>query len=392
VKNRRSGKAVQTRVGMKWLLFLAGCLHSANGFSNIIGGTSFVHQPLQLSRRLQSQLAATTATKSVAASTVIGPRIPIREDFPGLNRIHSNPDIFVIEAFLDAASCQDLIARADLKGLKPSPVAYAGWTQDFKDLVELAGKGPVAWLAIGIGWLQTKDVTGASQLDLIGHMVQNFVLLMILPISGIGLYTKSRADGLQELRTSTSITLDDLSHSDSNDDETQGPLTFIRRTAELFTPTTSSNSKRKQLQREEASLFEAPTVIRYEAGQVLAPHYDANRSAATEDANRGGQTVATLLVYLNDVQQGGLTRFGKLPTPATSNYPQVDATQENLSLRPKQGDALLFFPADADGTFDERTEHEGCPAVDEKYIARIWRHQNRVPPPFGLSEEEVQRV
>jgi hypothetical protein len=177
-------------------------------------------------------------------------------------------------------------------------VAYAGWTQDFKDLVELAGKGPVAWLAIGIGWLQTKDVAGASQLDLIGHMVQNFVLLMILPISGIGLYTKSRADGLQELRTSTSTTLDDLSHSDSNDDETQGPLTFVRRTAELFTPTPSSNSKRKQLQREEASLFEAPTVIRYEVGQVLAPHYDANRSAATEDANRGGQTVATLLVYL----------------------------------------------------------------------------------------------
>jgi hypothetical protein len=35
--------------------------------------------------------------------------------------------------------------------------------------------------------------------------------------------------------------------------------------------------------------------------QVLAPHFDANRGAEVEDANRGGQTLATLLVYLNEV-------------------------------------------------------------------------------------------
>mgnify|MGYP000902721452 FL=1 len=57
--------------------------------------------------------------------------------------------------------------------------------------------------------------------------------------------------------------------------------------------------------------FEAPTVIRYERGQKLAPHFDANRGAALEDANRGGQTLATLLVYLNDVAEGGATRFNR---------------------------------------------------------------------------------
>lgn len=56
------------------------------------------------------------------------------------------------------------------------------------------------------------------------------------------------------------------------------------------------------------------------------------------------------------------------------------------------GDALLFFPADAMGAFDERTEHEGCPAIDEKWIARIWRHKSRVPPPFGLSEDSLRNV
>ena len=328
-----------------------------------------------------SQLWISSTTTS---TPTVGPRLSIREDFPGLQLVYSNPDVYVIENFLDADSCQDLMDRAEQKGLSQSPVAYAGWTDDLKDLVELAAKGPVAWLAIGIGWLQTKDGAG-SQLDLIFHMVQNFVGLMIVAIAGIGLFTKSRADSLQDLRTSTSTTLDDMT-SDSKG-TVQGPLTFVRRTSQLFTTSDAST-----VQQEEASHFEAPTVIRYEAGQVLAPHYDANRSAATEDANRGGQTLATLLVYLNDVGQGGLTRFGKLPTAKSSPHTQVEKSEEKLSIRPKRGDALLFFPADANGNFDDRTEHEGCPAVDEKYIARIWRHQNRVPPPFGMNEDAIRKV
>lgn len=334
-----------------------------------------IHRPFQIYPRTNSQLWIATSS----ATDAVGPRLPIREDFPGCTKIHSNPDVFVIEDFLDAASCQDLMERAEEKGLSQSPVAYAGWTDDLKDLTELAAKGPVAWLAIGVAWLQTKDAVSASQLDLIFHIVQNFAVFMVLAILGIGIFTKSRADSLQDLRTSTSTTLDDLKY--------QGPLTFVRRTAELFTTSDTST-----VQQNEATHFEAPTVIRYEAGQVLKPHYDANRSAATEDANRGGQTLMTLLVYLNDVREGGLTRFGKLPTSNSMPYKQVETNEEKLSIRPKRGDALLFFPADANGIFDERTEHEGCPAVDEKYIARIWRHQERVPPPFGLNEDAIRKV
>ncbi|CAB9504976.1 Probable prolyl 4-hydroxylase [Seminavis robusta] len=365
-------------------LMVALCFLAAHGFS-----------PTTCNRSPPRRVTAlSSATTTDSTSVGVGPRLAIREDFPGCQRIHSDPDIFVISGFLDPASCQDLIRRANDKGLQQSPVAYAGWTQDFKDLVELAAKGPVTWLAIGVGWWQTKDDPTAGQVELIGHMVQNFVLFMGLAIAGIGLFTKSRADQLQDLRTSTSTTLDDLNSTSKQ--ETQGPLQFVRRTAELFTPgSSSSDSLKRQQQQDEAALFEAPTVIRYESRQVLAPHYDANRSAATEDANRGGQTLATLLVYLNDVAEGGLTRFGKLDTASPNtqlDYAQVDESQEKLCIRPKMGDALLFFPADVSGKFDERTEHEGCPAVDEKYIARIWRHQNRVPPPFGLAQDELLRV
>ena len=51
-----------------------------------------------------------------------------------------------------------------------------------------------------------------------------------------------------------------------------------------------------------------------------------------------------------------------------------------------RGQGLLFFPADAAGEFDERVEHEGAKAIDEKWIARIWKHQYRVPPPCGLPD------
>ena len=303
-----------------------------------------------------------------------GPRIAINENFSGLQQVHTNPDVFTIDNFLDAHACQDLMDCAQEKTLDPSPVAYAGWTQDFRDLVELAAKGPVTWMAILVAWLQTtkNDAGAASQISLVVHMVQNFAVFLALAVVGIVAYTKTRADGLQQLRTSTSTTIDNLQKS-------HGAKVFVRRAANLLGDATAT-----------ARNFEAPTVIRYEEGQVLAPHYDANGSAETEDLNRGGQTLATLIVYLNDVEKGGLTRFGKLS--ATSPEGDESSRQTSLTVKPRRGDALLFFPADASGVFDERTEHEGCPAVDEKWIARIWMHSDRVPPPYGLSDGNLSLV
>lgn len=306
---------------------------------------------------------------------MVGPRISIDETYPGVKRIYSNPDIFVIEDFLDHASCNDIVAQAGAKKMDRSPVAYAGWTEDFRDLVELAAKGPVVWLALISAWLQVKDSSDANQTTLVIHALQNFAAIFVAAVAAIAAFTYSRAEGLKSLRTSTSTTLDDMSQASS------GAKRFVQKSAALF------GAPSDQLG-QEAALFEAPTVIRYEPDQVLAPHFDANRSAETEDANRGGQTLATLIVYLNDVENGGLTRFGRLP--AVSGSPEIEETK--LTIRPKMGDALLFFPADAVGQFDERTEHEGCPAVDEKWIARIWRHKGRVPPPYGLSESSLNSI
>ena len=85
-------------------------------------------------------------------------------------------------------------------------------------------------------------------------------------------------------------------------------------------------------------------------------------------------------MYLNDVQAGGATRFNRLE----------DDHGAILSVAPRMGDALLFFPADARGAFDERLEHEGAEVEGsaDKHVCRIWKHIANVPPPLGLGAAE----
>lgn len=244
-------------------------------------------------RSLSSPARATTRIYSSAPTTIVGPRISIDETYPGAKRVYSDPDIFVIQDFLTKEACQDIIEKAKNKNMERSPVAYAGWTDDFKDLVELAAKGPVAWISLIGAWVQVKDSPDANQVSLVFHALQNYAVVFCIALAMIAAFTYSRAEGLKSMRTSTSTTIDDIS------DPSSGATQFVKNAAKLFNGDPL---------RDEASLFEAPTVIRYEPEQVLAPHFDANRSAETEDANRGGQTLATLLVYLNDVEKGGLTR------------------------------------------------------------------------------------
>lgn len=307
------------------------------------------------------------------SSAGVGARLAIDENLNGVTKVNSNPDIFIIHKFLDEKYCAGLIENAQKKKLDQSPVAYAGKMDDIKELISLAAKGPVAWFSIISAWLQIKDSDSTDQIQLLIHILQNYAALFCVAAAGIILFIQSRADNLQTLRTSTSTTLDDL--------DEKSVLEFVKKSTDLFNPSEEKTDAAKQ-----AMYFEAPTVIRYESGQALAPHFDANRSAETEDANRGGQTLATLLLYLNSVEEGGKTRFGLIPAAD----PSIGETK--LTVAPKAGDALLFFPASEDGCFDDRLEHEGCAAIDPKWIARIWRHIDRVPPPFGLSNSELLKL
>jgi hypothetical protein len=69
--------------------------------------------------------------------------------------------------------------------------------------------------------------------------------------------------------------------------------------------------------------------------------------------------LVTVLVYLNDVAQGGQQPF-----------------QRSIwRSKPRQGMAIVFFPATVDGLLDKMALHAARPAIDTKYVSQVWIRQ-----------------
>jgi prolyl 4-hydroxylase len=99
-------------------------------------------------------------------------------------------------------------------------------------------------------------------------------------------------------------------------------------------------------------------VLRYGPGAEYKPHYDYFDSAEPGTASilqRGGQRVATLVMYLNEPEAGGATVF-----------PDV-----SLAVVPKCGNAVFFSYSQPHPV--SRTLHGGAPVVSgDKWIATKW--------------------
>ncbi|KAI5661179.1 hypothetical protein M9H77_20502 [Catharanthus roseus] len=117
---------------------------------------------------------------------------------------------------------------------------------------------------------------------------------------------------------------------------------------------------------------ESFNVLRYEVGQRYVPHHDA-----FDPAHYGpqyNQRVASFLVYLTDVEEGGETAF---PYENDSNKDIVIDYNGCLGLKvkPRQGDGLLFFSLLPNGTIDKKSLHGSCPVIKgEKWVATKWIH------------------
>ncbi|KAM6564248.1 hypothetical protein CsatB_024246 [Cannabis sativa] len=115
-------------------------------------------------------------------------------------------------------------------------------------------------------------------------------------------------------------------------------------------------------------------ILHYEVGQKYEPHYDY----FLDDFNtvNGGQRMATLLMYLTDVEEGGETVF----PAAKGNFSSVpwwnelsDCGKKGLSVKPKMGDALLFWSMKPDATLDPSSLHGGCPVIKgNKWSSTKW--------------------
>jgi prolyl 4-hydroxylase len=106
-------------------------------------------------------------------------------------------------------------------------------------------------------------------------------------------------------------------------------------------------------------------ILHYHIGGEYKPHYDyfpPQDTGSDPHLATGGQRQATLIIYLNDVEQGGETIF-----PDTS-----------LSITPRRGSAVYFSYCNSAGQVDPATLHGGAPVLrGEKWIATKWVRERR---------------
>lgn len=95
-------------------------------------------------------------------------------------------------------------------------------------------------------------------------------------------------------------------------------------------------------------------VLRYTPGQEYKPHYDFFAKTSRASANN---RISTLVMYLNDVEEGGETVFPML----------------RLSVAPTKGMAVYFEYFYNNDELNKLTLHAGAPVVKgEKWIATMW--------------------
>ncbi|MFC0400204.1 2OG-Fe(II) oxygenase [Paraburkholderia rhizosphaerae] len=106
-------------------------------------------------------------------------------------------------------------------------------------------------------------------------------------------------------------------------------------------------------------------LLRYRPGAQHTPHFDFLSPAIEENRKsieQSGQRIATLIMYLNNVESGGETLFNEL----------------GFSVLPRKGNALYFQYGNRLGQTDHASAHAGMPVVaGEKWIATKWLHPRR---------------
>ncbi|MHC0038918.1 2OG-Fe(II) oxygenase [Pseudoneobacillus sp. C159] len=103
-------------------------------------------------------------------------------------------------------------------------------------------------------------------------------------------------------------------------------------------------------------------VLNYGNGEEYKLHFDFFSNNMVNPSH-GGQRIATFLIYLNEVVDGGETVFPKI----------------GLSVVPKKGSAVYFHYGNENGQLDRLSMHSSVPVRQgEKWVATKWIRQSKI--------------
>lgn len=158
-------------------------------------------------------------------------------------------------------------------------------------------------------------------------------------------------------RIGSTLTKSTVTNPDADQNVRTSSTSFLR--VNDFHPTKMLNEKMHELMKLPISCGEEPQGQRYDVGQEFKQHcdwFDSNGTYNVSHLERGQRTW-TFMIYLNDVEEGGGTRFTKL----------------NLEFKPQQGKAVIWNNLLPDGKPNAWTEHWGMPVLKgQKNIITKW--------------------
>jgi prolyl 4-hydroxylase len=145
-----------------------------------------------------------------------------------------------------------------------------------------------------------------------------------------------------------------------NADRTSNGMFYTRAENELIARV---ERRLAQLTRWPVENGEGLQILHYRPGAQYKPHYDyfdPNEPGTPTILKRGGQRVATIIMYLHEPDKGGGTTF-----------PDV-----KLEVGPKRGNAVFFSYNRAHPM--TRSLHGGAPVIEgEKWIATKWLRESK---------------
>ena len=150
-------------------------------------------------------------------------------------------------------------------------------------------------------------------------------------------------------------------------DKVEGTIDHRRTSQGMFFPQNPSSSVLQAIEQRIEEMTQIPKkngealhALHYEIGGEYQPHYDyfiPTKPGGAETLKRGGQRIATCIMYLNTPEEGGETIF----------------PLAKISITPKRGGAILFYNVTANGNEDPRSLHGGAPVIKgEKWIVTKW--------------------